>query len=82
MYNEVKRDSITAARHNGQALADEDKNLNRYTASSTSATKETDLLTTAFDKQRGVVEKLQVTLDSQVTDLESATQAVRDYSQR
>ena len=81
IYNEVKRDSITAARHNGQALADEDKNLNRYTASSTRATKETDLLTTAFDLQRGVVEKLQVTLDSQVTDLESANQAVRDYSQ-
>jgi hypothetical protein len=80
MYNEVKRDSITAARHNGQALADEDKNLNRYTASSTSATKETDLLTTAFDLQRGVVEKLQVTLDSQVTDLEAATQAAKDYS--
>jgi hypothetical protein len=80
IYNEVKRDSITAARHNGQALADEDKNLNRYTASSTSATKETDLLTTAFDLQRGVVEKLQVTLDSQVTDLEAATQAAKDYS--
>jgi hypothetical protein len=80
MYTEAKRDSITAARHNGQALADEDKNLNRYTASSTSATKETDLLTTAFDLQRGVVDKLQVTLDSQVADLEAATQAAKDYS--
>jgi hypothetical protein len=80
IYTEVKRDSITAARHNGQALADEDKELNRYTASSTSATKETDLLTTAFDLQRGVVEKLQVTLDNQVTDLEAATQAAKDYS--
>ena len=80
IYNEAKRDSITAARLNGQALADEDKDLNRYTSSSTSATKETDLLTTAFELQRGVVEKLQVTLDSQVTDLEAATQAAKDYS--
>jgi len=80
IYNETKRDSITAARLNGQALANEDKDLNRYTSSSTSATKETDLLTTAFDLQRGVVEKLQGTLDSQVTDLEAATQAAKDYS--
>jgi hypothetical protein len=80
IYNEAKRDSITAARLNGQALAVEDADLKRYTSSSTSATKETDLLTTAFDLQRGVVEKLQVTLDSQVTDLEAATQAAKDYS--
>lgn len=80
IYNETKRDSITAARLNGQALANEDKYLSHYTSSSSNATKETDLLTTAFDLQRGVVEKLQATLDSQVTDLEAATQAARDYS--
>jgi hypothetical protein len=30
--------------------------------------------------QRGVVDKLQGTLDSQVDDLEAATQAAKDYS--
>ena len=54
--------------------------LDKGTTSTGSATKETDLLTTAFDLQRGVVEKLQGTLDSQVSDLEAATQAARDYS--
>jgi hypothetical protein len=50
------------------------------TTSTGGLTKETDLLTTAFDLQRGVVDKLQVTLDSQVADLEAATQAAKDYS--
>jgi hypothetical protein len=54
--------------------------LNETSTASGSATKETDLLTTAFDLQRGVVDKLQVTLDSQVADLEAATQAAKDYS--
>jgi hypothetical protein len=54
--------------------------VDRTASASGSAAKETDLLTTAFDLQRGVVEKLQGTLDSQVTDLEAATQAARDYS--
>jgi hypothetical protein len=43
-------------------------------------TKETGLLTTAFDLQRGVIDKLQGTLDTQVGDLERATAAARDYS--
>jgi hypothetical protein len=62
-------------------------NLDNYFASLNStagatggASKETDLLTTAFDLQRGVVEKLQTTLDSQVTDLERATAAAQEYS--
>lgn len=54
--------------------------LDKGTGSSGAATKETDLLTTAFDLQRGVIEKLQTTLDSQVTDLERATDAAREYS--
>ena len=62
-------------------------NLDTYFASlkntasaSGGASKETDLLSTAFDLQRGVIEKLQTTLDSQVTDLERATAAAQEYS--
>ena len=72
----------------GETISTTGGNLQSYFTSvsragggSSAAAKETDVLTTAFDKQRDVVEKLQETLDSQVTDLESANQAVRDYSQ-
>ena len=54
--------------------------LNNTASASGGATKETDLLSTAFDLQRGVVEKLQTTLDSQVSDLDRATAAAREYS--
>jgi hypothetical protein len=54
--------------------------LNKTASASGGATKETDLLSTAFDLQRGIVEKLQTTLDSQVTDLERATAAAQEYS--
>jgi len=54
--------------------------LNHTASASGGASKETDLLTTAFDLQRGVVEKLQTTLDSQVSDLERATAAAQEYS--
>lgn len=54
--------------------------LNNTASASGGASKETDLLSTAFDLQRGVIEKLQTTLDSQVTDLERATAAAREYS--
>jgi hypothetical protein len=64
----------------GGVLVDYGRKVEAVSTSTGSARKETDLLTTAFDLQRGVVEKLQVTLDSQVTDLEAATQAARDYS--
>lgn len=64
----------------GGVLVDYGRKVNSATGSTSALNKETDLLTTAFDLQRGVVEKLQVTLDSQVTDLEAATQAARDYS--
>ena len=54
--------------------------LNNTASASGGASKETDLLSTAFDLQRGVVEKLQTTLDSQVSDLERATAAAQEYS--
>jgi hypothetical protein len=64
----------------GGVLVDYGAKVTSTTGSTSALNKETDLLTTAFDLQRGVVEKLQGTLDSQVTDLEAATQAARDYS--
>jgi hypothetical protein len=64
----------------GGVLVDYGRKVDSATGSTGALNKETDLLTTAFDLQRGVVEKLQGTLDSQVTDLEAATQAARDYS--
>jgi hypothetical protein len=64
----------------GGVLVDYGRKVKSTTGSTSALTKETDLLTTAFDLQRGVVDKLQVTLDSQVSDLEAATQAAKDYS--
>jgi hypothetical protein len=64
----------------GGVLVDYGRKVEATTGSTNALNKETGLLTTAFDLQRGVVEKLQGTLDSQVTDLEAATQAARDYS--
>lgn len=64
----------------GGILQDYGKKIQVTSASTGGLRKETDVLTTAFDLQREVVEKLQGTLDSQVSDLERATQAVRDYS--
>jgi hypothetical protein len=69
----------TTATYGGK-LTDLNATVEAVTTSTGGLTKETDLLTTAFDLQRGVVDKLQVTLDSQVADLEAATQAAKDYS--
>jgi hypothetical protein len=69
----------TTATYGGK-LTDLNPTVKAVTTSTRGLTKETDLLTTAFDLQRGVVDKLQVTLDSQVADLEAATQAAKDYS--
>jgi len=90
---EVDRNTAATTRWNaiaaasGAVVSTTGGNLEKYfaslnsTASATGgASKETDLLTTAFDLQRGVVEKLQTTLDSQVTDLERATAAAKEYS--
>jgi hypothetical protein len=80
IYNEVKRDSITAARHNGQALADEDKDLNRYTASSTSAADKTVILT---DRQKNLALTMagtQVAVKQATDDLAALTKASDDYA--
>ena len=79
-WNAVAQANGATIKTNGGNLQQYFAALDKTTTSTGSATKETDLLTTAFDLQRGVVEKLQVTLDSQVSDLEAATQAAKDYS--
>lgn len=79
-WNAVAQANGATIKTNGGNLKDYFATLNSTTSATGSTVKETDLLTTAFDLQRGVVEKLQVTLDSQVSDLEAATQAAKDYS--
>jgi hypothetical protein len=71
----------------GETVSTTGGNLDGYFTSvqragggSSAAAKETDTLTTAFDLQQAVVEKLQGTLDKQVDDLTRATDAVREYS--
>jgi hypothetical protein len=64
----------------GGVLVDYGKKVETVSTSTGSARKETDLLTTAFDLQREVVDDLQVTLDTQVADLERNTQAAKDYA--
>jgi hypothetical protein len=79
-WNAVAQANGATIKTNGGNLKDYFATLNQTSTASGSAAKETDLLTTAFELQRGVVEKLQGTLDSQVSDLEAATQAAKDYS--
>jgi hypothetical protein len=64
----------------GGVLVDYGKKVDEVSKGTGSARKETDLLTTAFDLQREVVEGLQVTLDTQVAELDRNTQAAKDYS--
>jgi hypothetical protein len=67
-------------KYTGGNLEEYFSTLNSTSSASGSATKETDLLTTAFDLQSGVVKELQGTLDTQVADLERNTQAAKDYA--
>lgn len=64
----------------GGILQDYGNKIQATTTSTGGLNKETDLLTTAFDLQRGVVEELQGTLDDQVKDLDRATSAAKEYS--
>jgi hypothetical protein len=64
----------------GGILVEYGKKVDQVSKGTGSARKETDLLTTAFDLQREVVEGLQVTLETQVADLDRNTQAAKDYS--
>jgi hypothetical protein len=79
-WNAVAKANGATIKTNGGNLKDYFAALNDTTTASGSATEETDLLTTAFDLQREVVEGLQGTLDTQVADLERNTQAAKDYA--
>lgn len=79
-WNAVAQANGATIKTNGGNLKDYFESLNSTTSATGSAAKETDLLTTAFDLQRGVVDDLKVTLDSQAADLERNTQAAKDYA--
>jgi hypothetical protein len=79
-WNAIAAASGAVVKTTGGNLDNYFASLNSTASATGGASKETDLLTTAFDLQRGVVEKLQTTLDSQVTDLERATAAAQEYS--
>ena len=64
----------------GGVLVDYGRKVESATGSTGALNKQTDLLTTAFDLQKGVIDDLQVTLDAQVADLDRNTQAAKDYS--
>ena len=79
--------TVAAAIAGGQATALYGGKLIEYgvaveaaTTSTGGMTKETGILTTAFDLQRGVVEELQGKLDDQVKGLDRATSAAKEYS--
>ena len=80
IYNETKRDAITAARLNAQAIDDENTNLNLLGSNTSKAATATDLLTTAFELQSKVVEDGSTKLGTQVSKLEAANKAVSDYA--
>ena len=80
IYVETKRDSITAARFNGKALADEDDDLSGYTASSTSAAEKTVVLT---ERQKSLALEMagtQVAVKQATDDLAALTKASDDYA--
>jgi hypothetical protein len=64
----------------GGVLVEYGSKVDSTTGSTSALKKETDLLSTAFDLQSGVVKELQGTLDTQVADLDRNTQAAKDYA--
>ena len=64
----------------GGVLVEYGSKVDSTTGSTSALKKETDLLSTAFDLQSGVIKELQGTLDTQVADLDRNTQAAKDYA--
>lgn len=64
----------------GGKLNDYGVTVEAVTTSTGGLTKATEISTTAFDLQRGVVEKLQGTLQQQVDDLDRNTEAAKNYA--
>jgi hypothetical protein len=79
-WNAIAADNDAVIKTNGGNLEEYFAALDKTSTATGSTSKATDLLTTAFDLQKGVVDDLQVTLDAQVADLERNTQAAKDYS--
>jgi hypothetical protein len=79
-WNAVAQANGATIKTNGGNLKDYFATLNSTASATGSTTKETNLLTTAFDLQRGVVEKLQGTLQQQVDDLDRNTEAAKNYA--
>ncbi len=79
-WNAIAAANGAVVKTNGGNLEEYFAALDKTTTSTGSTSKETNLLTTAFDLQRDVVEKLKGTLDTQVADLDRNTQAAKDYA--
>jgi hypothetical protein len=79
-WNAIAAANGAVVKMNGGNLEEYFAALDETTTSTGSTSKETNLLTTAFDLQRDVVEKLKGTLDTQVADLDRNTQAAKDYA--
>jgi hypothetical protein len=79
-WNAIAAANDAVIKTNGGNVKEYFAALDKTSTATGSTSKATDLLTTAFDLQKGVVDDLQVTLDAQVADLERNTQAAKDYS--
>jgi hypothetical protein len=79
-WNAIAADNDAVVKTNGGNLKQYFAALDKTSTATGSTSKATDTLTTAFDLQKGVLDDLQVTLDTQVADLERNTQAAKDYS--
>jgi hypothetical protein len=79
-WNAIAADNDAVVKTNGGNLEQYFAALDKTSTATGSTSKATDTLTTAFDLQKGVLDDLQVTLDTQVADLERNTQAAKDYS--
>lgn len=64
----------------GGILVDYGAKVTAATGSSSALNRENEKLTTGFELQRAVVDRLRETLGEQVTDLETATAAVKEYA--
>lgn len=79
-WNAIAAANGAVVKTNGGNLEEYFAVVDKGTGSTGSTSKATDTLTAAFDLQRGVIDKLKGTLDTQVADLDRNTQAAKDYA--
>jgi hypothetical protein len=79
-WNAIAEANEAVIKTNGGNLKEYFAALEKTSNSTGSTSKVTDTLTTAFDLQVGVIEKLKSKLDGQVADLDRNTQAAKDYA--